>query len=135
MAAGPGIDLIRGHGRLEGERRVRVDATVYEAGRAVVIAVGSAPAMPSIPGLAESEPWTSRSATTSSQIPASLIILGGGPVAVEMAQAYADLGASVTVIEAGPRLLAHEEPFAGAQVRDPSNSWVSMYESRSVPSA
>ncbi|MGI8715510.1 MAG: dihydrolipoyl dehydrogenase family protein [Solirubrobacteraceae bacterium] len=113
-----GIDLIRGHGRLEGERRVRVDATVYEAGRAVVIAVGSAAAMPSIPGLAESEPWTSRRATTSSQIPASLIILGGGPVAVEMAKAYADLGASVTVIEAGPRLLAREEPFAGAQVRD-----------------
>ncbi|MGI8715856.1 MAG: dihydrolipoyl dehydrogenase family protein [Solirubrobacteraceae bacterium] len=113
-----GIELLRGHGRLDGERRVRVGAIVYEAGKAVVLAVGSAPRMPPIPGLAESEPWTSREATTSSQIPASLIILGGGPVAVEMAQAYAGLGASMTVIEAGPRLLAHEEPFAGAQLRD-----------------
>lgn len=112
-----GIELIRGHGRLDGERRVRVGETVYEARRAVVIAVGSAAAMPPIPGLAEAQPWTSREATTSSQIPSRLIILGGGPVGVEMAQAYADLGASVTVIEAGPRLLAHEEPFAGAQLR------------------
>lgn len=112
-----GIELIRGHGRLDGERRVRVGETVYEARRAVVIAVGSAAAMPPIPGLAEARPWTSREATTSSQIPSRLIILGGGPVGVEMAQAYADLGASVTVIEAGPRLLAHEEPFAGAQLR------------------
>ncbi len=113
-----GIVLIRGHGRLEGERRVRVGDTVYEARRAVVVAVGSAAAMPPIPGLAEAQPWTNRQVTTAAAIPSRLIILGGGVVGAEMAQAYLELGASVTVIEAESRLLPHEEPFASAELRD-----------------
>src|ERR1700681_1593467 len=82
-----GIELLRGHGRLDGERRVRVGDTVYEARRAVVIAVGSAPAMPPIAGLAEADPWTNREATTTKRVPARLIVLGGGVVGVEMADA------------------------------------------------
>ncbi len=113
-----GITLIRGHGRLEGERRVRVGETLYEARRAVVVAVGSGAAMPPIPGLAGAQPWTNREVTTAAAVPDRLIILGGGVVGSEMAQAYVSLGASVTVIEAEPRLLAHEEPFAGAELRD-----------------
>jgi dihydrolipoamide dehydrogenase len=82
-----GVTLIRGHGRLGGERRVRVDNTVLHARRAVVIATGSAAAMPPIPGLAQTRPWTNREATTASTIPGRLLVLGGGVVGVEMAQA------------------------------------------------
>jgi pyruvate/2-oxoglutarate dehydrogenase complex dihydrolipoamide dehydrogenase (E3) component len=113
-----GITLIRGHGRLEGERRVRVDEQTYEARQAVVIAVGSQAAMPPIPGLAEAKPWTNREVTTAHDIPHSLAILGGSAVGVEMAQAYSSLGAKVALIEAEQRLLSREEPFAGEELRD-----------------
>ncbi|HTA96792.1 MAG TPA: NAD(P)/FAD-dependent oxidoreductase [Solirubrobacteraceae bacterium] len=113
-----GIALIRGHGRLEGERRVRVNEQTYEARQAVVIAVGSHAAMPPIPGLAEAKPWTNREATTAQNIQTSLAILGGSAVGVEMAQAYSSLGAKVVLIEAEQRLLPREEPFAGEQLRD-----------------
>ena len=113
-----GVALIRGHGRLDGERRVRVDDVVYEARRAVVVAVGSAAAMPPIPGLADARPWTNREVTTAARIPSRLVVLGGGVVGVEMAQAYATLGAHVTVIEGAGRLLPREEPFAGEQLRE-----------------
>src|SRR5690348_7586505 len=111
-----GITLIRGHGRLDGERRVRVGAAVFQARRAVVIATGSSAAMPPIPGLAEARPWTNREATTASMIPGRLLVLGGGVVGVELAQAYATLGSWVTVIEAEQRLLPREEPFAGEEL-------------------
>jgi pyruvate/2-oxoglutarate dehydrogenase complex dihydrolipoamide dehydrogenase (E3) component len=113
-----GITLIRGHGRLEGERRVRVGEQTYEARQAVVIAVGSHAAMPPIPGLAEAKPWTNREVTTAQDIPSRLAILGGSAVGVEMAQAYSSLGAKVSLIEAEDRLLPREEPFAGVELRD-----------------
>jgi pyruvate/2-oxoglutarate dehydrogenase complex dihydrolipoamide dehydrogenase (E3) component len=122
-----GITLIRGFGRLEppdadadgnGERRVRVGQRTYEAGRAVVIATGSAAALPPIPGLREVKAWTNRKATTVKTVPDSLLILGGGVVGVELAQAWSRLGARVVLVEALPRLLAREEPFAGDQVAD-----------------
>ncbi len=113
-----GVTLIRGHGRLEGELRVRVGDVVYEALRAVVVAVGSASAMPSIPGLAQAAPWSNREITTAGRVPERLIVLGGGVVGVEMAQAYASLGSAVTVLEPGDGLLGREEPFAGQQVHE-----------------
>ncbi len=113
-----GITLIRGHGRLEGERRVRVDDQTYKARKAVVIAVGSQAAIPPIQGLADAKPWTNREVTTAHDVPGSLAILGGSAVGVEMAQAYSSLGAKVTLIEAEQRLLPREEPFAGAELRD-----------------
>jgi dihydrolipoamide dehydrogenase len=73
-----GIELIRGHGRLAGERRVRVGDEVYEARRSVVVAVGSGAALPPIPGLADAAPWTNREITTTERIPGRLIVLGGG---------------------------------------------------------
>ena len=109
-----GVTLIRGHGRLDGDRRVRVGADVYVARRAVVIAVGSGPAMPRIPGLSDAAPWTSREITTTRRIPARLVVLGGGAAGVEMAAAFASLGSKVIVIEAERRLLPREEPFAAA---------------------
>ena len=113
-----GITLIRGHARIEGERRTRVDGRIYEARQAVVIAVGSRAAIPPIPGLADAKPWTNREITTAQDIPGRLVILGGSAVGVEMAQAYSSLGSKVSLIEADGRLLPHEEPFAGEELRN-----------------
>ena len=113
-----GIALIRGTGRLDGERRVSVGDEVYEARRAVIVAVGSGAAMPPIPGLAQAAPWTNREITTTSEVPGRLVVLGGGVVGVEMAQAWRSLGSEVVVVEALDSLLSREEPFAGEQVGD-----------------
>jgi pyruvate/2-oxoglutarate dehydrogenase complex dihydrolipoamide dehydrogenase (E3) component len=112
------ITLIRGHGSLAGERAVNVGDQLLRARRAVVLAPGSAAAIPPIPGLAEAEPWTNREATVAAAIPSSLLVLGGGVVGVEMACAYASLGARVTIVEALERLVAGEEEFASEQVRE-----------------
>jgi pyruvate/2-oxoglutarate dehydrogenase complex dihydrolipoamide dehydrogenase (E3) component len=111
-----GITVVREHGRLEGERLVRAGEELLRARRAVVIATGSEPAMPPIPGLADACPWTNREATTSKVVPPRLLVLGGGVAGVELAQAFASLGSTVTLVEGGPRVLAREEPFAGEVV-------------------
>ncbi len=113
-----GITLVRGQGRLDGARRVRVGDQLLEARRAVVIAVGSGAAMPPVPGLADVEPWTNRLGTTTKSVPRRLTVLGGGAVGSELSQAWASLGSSVTLVEALPRLLPGEEPFAGEQVAE-----------------
>ena len=113
-----GIELIRGEGRLDGERRVRVDDAVLTARRAVVIATGSGAVVPPIDGLADVEAWSNREVTTAKSAPASLLILGGGVVGVEMAQAWASLGTEVAIVEAAERLLLREEPFAAEEVTD-----------------
>jgi len=111
-----GIALLRGSGRLEGERRVRVGDDLLSARRAVVIATGSGAAMPPLDGLDTVRAWNNRDATTSKRIPASMAVLGGGPVGCELAQAWASLGTRVTLIEAGKGLLPREEAFAGEEV-------------------
>ncbi len=113
-----GVTLIRGHGRLAGDRRVQVDDQPLTARLAVVLATGTGAAIPPIPGLREIEPWTNREGTTTGEPPESLLVIGGGVVGVELAQAWATLGTRVTLVEALPRLLAREEPFAGEQVGD-----------------
>ncbi len=113
-----GIVLVRGHGTLAGEREVQVGETLLRARQAVVLAPGTRASVPPIPGLAEAKPWTNREASTAERIPASLLVLGGGVVGVEMAQAYVSLGARVTLIESLPRLIAAEEEFASEQVRE-----------------
>jgi pyruvate/2-oxoglutarate dehydrogenase complex dihydrolipoamide dehydrogenase (E3) component len=119
---GAGIALVRGAARFTGPRRVEVAdpgtgaVTALVARHAVVVATGSEPVVPDLPGLATSRPWTSREATSAQEVPASLAIIGGGVVAAEMATAYTDLGSRVTVIARGPRLLASLEPFAGESV-------------------
>jgi pyruvate/2-oxoglutarate dehydrogenase complex dihydrolipoamide dehydrogenase (E3) component len=110
------IALVRGRGRVTGARTVRVGDETLTARRAVVVATGTEPVVPPIPGLREARPWTNREAVTSEAVPPSLVVLGGGTVGVEMAEAYASFGSRVTVIEAGPRVLAREEPFAGDEV-------------------
>jgi pyruvate/2-oxoglutarate dehydrogenase complex dihydrolipoamide dehydrogenase (E3) component len=128
-----GITLVRGHGRIAGERTVRVAAgrsddetgsrdgaseELLHARQAVVLAPGTGAALPPIPGLRESRPWTNREVTTAKAIPGSLLVLGGGVVGVEMATAYASLGAKVTIVEALGRLIANEEELASGQVKD-----------------
>jgi pyruvate/2-oxoglutarate dehydrogenase complex dihydrolipoamide dehydrogenase (E3) component len=113
-----GIELVRGHGRITGERTVVVGDETLVARQAVVIATGTEPLLPPIPGLREARPWTNREAVNAHEVPPSLVVLGGGTVGVEMASAFASLGSRVTVIEAGPRVLAREEPFAGDEVCD-----------------
>jgi len=117
---GAGIDLVRGHGRLVGVKQVEVtdaDGAVSRltARHAVAVCTGTAALLPDTPGLADIAPWTSREATSAQEIPASLAIVGGGVVAAEMATAYADLGAEVTLVVRGT-LLAANEPFAGELV-------------------
>jgi len=111
-----GVTLVRGHGRLDGERRVTVGDEALVARKAVVVATGSSAAIPPVPGLAEARPWTNIEATTAKQVPGRLAILGGGVVGVEMAQAWAALGSQVTLVHRGDRLIEREEPFAGEQV-------------------
>jgi len=111
-----GIDLYRGAGRFAGEHRVAVGEETLTARRAVVVATGSGAAMPPIEGLDGVEAWNNRQGTTSRQVPASMVVLGGGPVGCELAQAWSTLGTKVTLVEGGERLLSREEPFAGEQV-------------------
>jgi pyruvate/2-oxoglutarate dehydrogenase complex dihydrolipoamide dehydrogenase (E3) component len=112
------ITLVRGHGALAGEREVLVGEELLRARRAVVLALGSGAFLPPIPGLHEADPWTNREVTTAAALPSSLLILGGGVVGVEIAQAYASLGVRVTIVEARERLIAAEEEFASEQVRE-----------------
>src|ERR687893_32198 len=106
-----GIALLRGRGRLTGERRVSVELAdggteELEVSWAVVLAGGTLPAMPPIEGLdAIDDAWTNREATTAKRVPERLVIMGGGVVGVEMAQAYRSLGAQVALIEGERRLL------------------------------
>ncbi len=115
------IAFLRGHGRLTGERSVEVTGpertTTITARRAVVLATGTGPLIPPVPGLADVRPWDNRDVTGAKALPGRLLVLGGGAVGAEMAQAYRRLGCEVTVVEGGPRLLGREEPFAGEEVK------------------
>ena len=111
-----GVAVVRGHGRIDGERRVRVGDDVLQARRAVVLACGSSATIPPVPGLAEARPWTNIEATTSKHVPGRLFVLGGGVVGVEMAQAWSSLGSQLTLVHRGDRLIEREEPFASAQI-------------------
>ena len=114
-----GITLFRAAGALDGEKRVKLDSgEVLQARTAVVIATGSRAALPPIPGLAESDPWTNREITTAKQVPRGLVIIGGGVVGCEMAQAWNSLGTHVTLIEGARHVLPQEEVFACELVSD-----------------
>jgi pyruvate/2-oxoglutarate dehydrogenase complex dihydrolipoamide dehydrogenase (E3) component len=111
-----GIDLFRGAARFTGEREIAVGDEALSAKRAVVVATGSGAATPPIDGLDSVRAWNNRDATTAKQVPESMIVLGGGPVGSELAQAWASLGTEVTLVEGEPHLLSRDEPFAGEEV-------------------
>jgi len=116
--AGIGATLVRGHGRLDGPRRVSVtdaggEVTVLAARHAVVICTGSRAALPDLPGIAEARAWTNRRATDSSFVPGRLAVVGAGGVGVELATAWNGLGAAVTLFARGSGLLPRMETFVG----------------------
>ena len=117
-------ELIRGQGRIAGDRQVQVTAADgslrrLRATRAVVVATGTRAALPPVEGLDEVGAWDNREVTTAKQIPQRLLVLGGGVVGAEMAQAYRRLGAAeVTIVEAGERLLSRYEPWVGDVLAD-----------------
>jgi dihydrolipoamide dehydrogenase len=118
-----GIDLVRGHGRLAGEKRVVVAQAdgaelVLVARHAVAVCTGSRASVPPVEGLAEVQPWTSREATSAKEAPGRLLVLGGGYVGCEMATAWQQLGSSVTLLQHGDRLLPGLERAAAEAVAD-----------------
>ncbi|MEU1199868.1 NAD(P)/FAD-dependent oxidoreductase [Streptomyces sp. NPDC005813] len=117
------VDLVRGHGRLDGPRKVNVqtpegDTVRLTARYAVAVSTGTGAALPGIPGLENVRPWTSREATSSDRVPARLVVVGGGVVAVEMATVWQALGSQVTMLVLEDGLLQRMEPFAGELVTD-----------------
>lgn len=121
---GAGIDLVRGHGRLSGERTVTVTVPdggerVLTARHAVAVCTGTRALLPGgVPGLAGARPWTSREATAAKEVPGRLVVVGGGVVGVEMATAWRALGSEVVLLVRGGGLLPRMEPFAGELVAD-----------------
>jgi pyruvate/2-oxoglutarate dehydrogenase complex dihydrolipoamide dehydrogenase (E3) component len=105
---GNGIDVLRGAARIAGQGQVKVGDATYDAEN-IVVATGSDPIIPPVPGLSELEGvWTNREVTGLTEVPRRLLILGGGPVGVEMAQAVARFGASVALVEGQDHLLPRE---------------------------
>src|SRR5688572_24571699 len=111
-----GIELVRGRGRLAGERQVEVDGRTLEAREAIVLAAGRLANVPPIDGIDEVDLWTNRQGTAAKAVAESIVVGGGGVAGVELAQAWRSLGSEVVVLEAGDCVLAREEPFAGEQV-------------------
>ena len=110
-----GMRFVRGTGHLVGPGRVAVrtndgEEHQYQASRAVVLATGTNPSIPPVPGLANTPYWTNREAVTVTDLPASLLVLGGGPIGLEFAQIFARFGVPVEVLEVADRLLPGEEP-------------------------
>lgn len=114
---GLGVDVFLGRGRFTSSSRVEVDGSSLEFSRAC-IATGASPAVPPIPGLAEAGYLTNETVFSLTELPAHLVIVGGGPIGCELAQAMARLGAKVTVVEAAARLLGREDADAAAIVHD-----------------
>ncbi|KAI1849633.1 hypothetical protein JX266_004582 [Neoarthrinium moseri] len=122
MVQAAGAQLVRGTGKLVGEKRVEIssidgDSKVLVARQAVVLGTGSEPIIPDIPGLAEAKPWTPRQATSSSTVPERLVILGAGAVGCEMATAYSSFGSKTTLISSTAEILPRLDDEAGRLVR------------------
>jgi pyruvate/2-oxoglutarate dehydrogenase complex dihydrolipoamide dehydrogenase (E3) component len=107
-----GVRIVRGRGTVTGPGRVEVEGTTYEARRGVVLNTGTEPAVPAIDGLSGTPYWTNRDVMRQTEAPASLVIIGAGPIGCELAQAFARFGTRVTLLEARDRILCPEEPEA-----------------------
>jgi pyruvate/2-oxoglutarate dehydrogenase complex dihydrolipoamide dehydrogenase (E3) component len=118
-----GVDLVRGHGRLDGPKQVAVltpegETVRLTARHAVAVCTGTSAALPKMPGITDINPWTSREATSAKEVPGRLVVVGGGVVAVEMATAWQALGSQVTMLVRGDGLLDRMEPFVGELVTE-----------------
>ena len=112
-----GADLVRGEARVVRPGAVEVDGREIEYEH-LVVATGSRPRVPPVAGIADVGYWTSRDAVWTDRIPESLLVLGGGPVAVELAQFFRRMGAEVTIVERNHRILARLDPDAGGLLRE-----------------
>ncbi|MDQ3963324.1 MAG: NAD(P)/FAD-dependent oxidoreductase [Actinomycetota bacterium] len=115
---GKGGTFLRGEARFVGPREIEVDGERHAARRAIVIAAGGRPAVPPIPGLASVEYWTNREAVKAETQPASMIVLGGGAIGLEIGQAFSRFGTDVTVVEMADHVLPLEEPVNVAALEE-----------------
>ncbi len=115
---GKGGTFVRGRGRMVDRNVVEVDGQRFRASRAVVVATGAAPSVPPVDGLVDTPFWTNRDVVEATTLPRSLVVLGGGAIGAELAQALARFGVLVTVVEAAGRLLPPEEPATSALITD-----------------
>lgn len=111
-----GGQFVRGRATVTGPRTVKVSGHEFEARRAIVLNTGTDPAVPELPGLSSTPYWTNREAVAAEQAPASLIVLGGGPVGTEFAQIFARFGTTVDLVQSRDRLLPRDEPEAGQSI-------------------
>jgi len=114
---GKGARVVHGHGRLVGRGQVEVDGTRWTARRGVVVATGSAPAVPPVEGIGDVDYWTNHGFVEARELPSSLLVLGGGAIGCELAQVAARFGVRVAVVEKAPRLLPPEEPRSSELAR------------------
>ncbi len=114
---GLGVDVIQGEARITSPWTVEVDGRALTT-RNIIVATGARPALPPIPGLAQSSYLTSDDLWSLRELPRRLVVLGGGPIGSEMTQAFARLGSQVTQVEMGERLLAREDTEVSSLVRD-----------------
>ena len=110
--------FIRGRGRITAPKTVEVNGTTYTARIGVVVAAGTNPAVPPIPGLADVDYWTNRQAMQVETLPHSLVVLGSGAIGAELAEVFARFGVQVSIVEALDRLMPREEPEVGELMRE-----------------
>lgn len=108
----PNITIVKGHAQLTGGRGIAVDGQALSAGK-ILVATGSQPSAPPIPGLAEAGYLDSTAALSLDKLPATLTVIGGGAIGLELAQLFSRFGVKVTVLEAGSRITPQEEPEIG----------------------
>jgi pyruvate/2-oxoglutarate dehydrogenase complex dihydrolipoamide dehydrogenase (E3) component len=111
------IELVRGCAHITGRGTIEVGERTIGYSR-LLIATGSVPSVPPVPGLDEIDFWTNREATTTHEVPGRLIVVGAGPVGCELAQVFSRMGSQVTIVDVGERLLARDHPDAGALLAD-----------------
>jgi pyruvate/2-oxoglutarate dehydrogenase complex dihydrolipoamide dehydrogenase (E3) component len=126
------IELVRGTAGVVSPGVVRVADRELRYGR-LVVATGSVPAIPRIPGIDDVDIWTNRQATTAHEIPESLVVLGAGPVGCELAQFYARMGTRVSIVDMAERLLPRDDPAAGELIAEVfTNEGISLHLGGSV---
>jgi pyruvate/2-oxoglutarate dehydrogenase complex dihydrolipoamide dehydrogenase (E3) component len=113
-----GAQFVRGHARLAGDRTVEVGDQTFVAKRGVVLNTGTSPGVPPIDGLADTPYWTNRDAVQLTDLPASLLVIGGGSIGCELGQAFSRFGVAVSVVEVADRILALEEPESSKVVSE-----------------
>lgn len=111
-----GATFVRGHGVITGDREVTVAEQTFVARSGVVVNTGTAPSAPPIDGLGGTPYWTNREVVRLTELPRSLIVIGGGPIGCELTQMFSLFGVTVTVLEVADRLMAVEEPEASAVI-------------------